>query len=56
MTCEALVIGSLAGLALTGTVLFLQVLTDKKKLARRKVPREEEMGRRYTLTTATITN
>jgi hypothetical protein len=30
MTCEALVIGSLAGLALTGAVLFLQVLTDKK--------------------------
>jgi hypothetical protein len=58
MTCEALVIGSLAGLALTGTVLFLQVLTDKKKSARRKVLREdEETGRRHTFTTtATITN
>ena len=30
MTCEALVIGSLVGLVLTGTALFLQVLTDKK--------------------------
>jgi hypothetical protein len=53
MTCEALVIGSLAGLALTGTVLFLEVLTDKKKSARRKVPQEEDIP--Y-LTTATITN
>jgi hypothetical protein len=58
MTCEALVIGSLAGLALTGAALFLQVLTDKKKSARRKVLREEETGRRHIITTtaATITN
>jgi hypothetical protein len=56
MTCEALVIGGLAGLALTGAALFLQVLTDKKKSTVRKVPREEEMERRHTLTTATITN
>jgi len=56
MTCEALVIGSLAGLALTGAVLFLQVLTDKKKSVRRKVLREEEMVRRHIITTATITN
>ena len=57
MTCEALVIGSLAGLALTGAVLFLQVLTDKKKSAVRKVLQKEEMGRRHTLaTTTTITN
>ena len=55
MTCEALVIGSLAGLALTGAALFLQVLTDKKKSTVRKVPREEETGR-HTLTTTTITN
>jgi hypothetical protein len=56
MTCEALVIGGIAGLALTGAVLFLQVLTDKKKSAVRKVLREEEMGRRHTITTtATIT-
>jgi hypothetical protein len=57
MACEALVIGGIAGLALTGAVIFLQVLTDKKKSAVRKVPREEETGRRHTITTtATITN
>ena len=58
MTCEALVIGSLVGLVLTGTALFLQVLTDKKKSAVRKVLQKEEMGRRHTLATTatTITN
>jgi hypothetical protein len=59
MTCETLVIGGLAGLALTGAVLFLQVLTDKKKSEVRKVLREEETGRRHTITTTTtaiITN
>jgi hypothetical protein len=55
MTCEALVIGGIAGLALTGAVLLLQVLTDKKKSAVRKVLWEEEMGRRHTITT-TATN
>jgi hypothetical protein len=35
MTCEALVIGNLAGLALTDAVLFLQVLIDKKKSVRK---------------------
>ena len=30
MTCEALVIGSVAGLALTAGVLSFQVLTDRK--------------------------
>ena len=48
MTCEALVIGSLAGLALTAAGLFLQVLTDKKKSARRKVLQKEEAGKRHT--------
>jgi hypothetical protein len=59
MTCEALVIGSLSGLALTGAVLFLQALTDKKKSEVRKVLQEEETRRRHTITTtttATITN
>jgi hypothetical protein len=30
MTCEALVIGSVAGLALTATILSFQVITDRK--------------------------
>jgi hypothetical protein len=30
MTCEALVIGSVAGLALTAAILSFQVLTDRK--------------------------
>jgi hypothetical protein len=30
MTCEALVIGSVAGLALTAAVLSFQVITDRK--------------------------
>jgi hypothetical protein len=40
MTCEALVIGSVAGLALTAGVLSFQVLIDRKaaqKESRRKV-------------------
>ena len=40
MTCEALVIGSVAGLALTAGVLSFQVLVDRKaaqKEGRRKV-------------------
>ena len=58
MTCEALIIAGVAGLALTGAALFLQVLTDKKKSAVRKVLREEETGRRHILATTatTITN
>ena len=30
MTCEALVIGSVAGLALTAAILSFQVMTDRK--------------------------
>lgn len=30
MTCEALVIGSVAGLALTAAILSFQVITDRK--------------------------
>ena len=30
MSCEALVIGSIAGLALTAAVLSFQVITDRK--------------------------
>jgi hypothetical protein len=30
MTCEALVIGSVAGLALTAAILLFQVITDRK--------------------------
>jgi hypothetical protein len=30
MTCEALVIGSVAGLALTAVILSFQVITDRK--------------------------
>jgi hypothetical protein len=30
MTCEALVIGSVTGLALTAAILSFQVITDKK--------------------------
>ena len=42
MTCEALVIGSIAGLALTGAVLLFQVLTDKKAVARKAPKLKEE--------------
>jgi hypothetical protein len=49
MTCEALVIGGVAGLALTGAVLFLQVLTDRKAAAR-KTPKQEK-ARRLTIDT-----
>jgi hypothetical protein len=41
MTCEALVIGSLAGLALTGAVLSFQAITDRKAAAR-KTPKLKE--------------
>jgi hypothetical protein len=51
MTCEALVIVSVVGLALTGAVLSFQVLTDKKAAAR-KTPKLKEERR---LTTDTIT-
>jgi hypothetical protein len=49
MTCEALVIGGVAGLALTGAVLFLQVSTDRKAAAR-KTPKQEK-ARRLTIDT-----
>lgn len=42
MTCEALVIGSVAGLALTVAVLSFQVLTDKKAAARKAPKLKEE--------------
>jgi hypothetical protein len=42
MTCEVLVIGSVAGLALTGAVLSFQVLTDKKAAARKAPKLKEE--------------
>jgi hypothetical protein len=42
MTCEALLIGSLAGLALTAAVLSFQVLTDRKAPARKVQKLKEE--------------
>jgi uncharacterized membrane protein YsdA (DUF1294 family) len=42
MTCEAFVIGSVAGLALTATVLSFQVLTDRKAAARKTWKLKEE--------------
>jgi hypothetical protein len=44
MTCEALVIGSVVGLALTGAVLSFQVLNDRKA-APRKTPKLKEERR-----------
>jgi hypothetical protein len=41
MTCEALVIGSIAGLALTAAVLSFQVLTDRKAAARKTLKQEK---------------
>ena len=45
MTCEALVISSIAGLALTAAVLSFQVLTDRKAAARKTRKLKEEEGR-----------
>jgi hypothetical protein len=42
MACEALVIGSVAGLALTGAVLSFQVLIDRKAAARKTQKLKEE--------------
>ena len=42
MTCEALLIGSLAGLALTAAVLSSQALTDRKAPARKTARLKEE--------------
>jgi hypothetical protein len=42
MSCEALVIGGVAGLALTGAVLSFQVLTDRKAAARKTRKLKEE--------------
>ena len=42
MTCEALLIGSIAGLALTAAVLSFQVLTDRKAPARKTRKLKEE--------------
>ena len=49
MTCEALVIGSVAGLALTAAVLSFQVITDRKADA----PKLKEKGRLTANTIAT---
>jgi hypothetical protein len=48
MTCEALVIGSVAGLALTAGVLSFQVLTDRKAA--------QKENRKKITTSSTITN
>jgi hypothetical protein len=42
MTCEAFVIGSIAGLALTAAVLSFQVLTDRKIAERKRLQKEEK--------------
>jgi hypothetical protein len=42
MTCEALVIGSVAGLALTAAVLSFQVITDRKADARNTLKLKEK--------------
>jgi hypothetical protein len=52
MTCEALVIGSVAGLALTGGVLSFQVLTDRKAAARKTLKLKKE--RRLTANTIAV--
>jgi hypothetical protein len=51
MTCEALVIGSVVGLALTGAVLSFQVLNDRRTDAKKALKLKKE-GR---LTVDTIT-
>jgi hypothetical protein len=51
MACEALVIGSVAGLALTAAILSFQVLTDRKTSSRES-PKKENIKQ---LTTGTIT-
>ena len=53
MTCEAFVIGSVAGLALTGAVLSFQMLTDRKAAAR-KTPKLKEEERRLTANTIAV--
>ena len=40
MTCEALVIGSVAGLALTAAILSFQVLSDRKTSSRESLIKE----------------
>jgi 4-hydroxybenzoate polyprenyltransferase len=52
MTCEALVIGSVAGLALTAAVLSFQVITDRKADAR-NTRKLKEKGRLTANTIAT---
>jgi hypothetical protein len=42
MTCEALVIGGIAGLALTGAVLSFQVLTDRRTAVKKPLKIKEE--------------
>jgi hypothetical protein len=49
MTCEAFVIGSVAGLALTAAVLSFQVLTYRKGAARKTT--KQEKVRRLTIDT-----
>ena len=52
MTCEAFVIGSVVGLALTVAVLSFQVLTDRKAAERKTLKLKEE--RRLTADTITV--
>jgi hypothetical protein len=52
MTCEALVIGSVAGLALTAAVLSFQVITGRKA-DERNTPKLKEKGRLTANTIAT---
>jgi hypothetical protein len=52
MTCEALVIGSVAGLALTAAILSFQVLTDRKASSRESL--KEENIRQLTTDTFTV--
>ena len=42
MTCEALAIGSVVGLALTGAVLAFQVLNDRRTAAKKALKLKEE--------------
>jgi hypothetical protein len=40
MTCEALVIGGVAGLAMTAAILSFQVLTDRKTSSKKNQKKE----------------
>ena len=53
MTCEALAIGSVVGLALTGAVLSFQVLNDRRTAAKKALKLKKE-GRLITADTITV--